>query len=83
MVEHVAPTIAAVPGLVLKLWLIDEEHRRAGGAYLFSDRASATAYLDGPSIAQLRSNPAVTDVSIRRFDVLPGPSATTRGIRAA
>ena len=49
----------------------------------FADRAAATAYLEGPIIAQLRNNPAVTDISVRRFDVIPGPSATTRGIRAA
>jgi hypothetical protein len=50
---------------------------------LFADRAAATAYLEGPIIARLRSNPAVTDISVRLFDVIPGPSQTTRGIRAA
>jgi len=81
--EHVAPAIAAVPGLISKLWISNGESRRAGGAYLFSDRAAATAYLEGPIIARLRSNPAVTDISVRLFDVIPGPSQTTRGIRAA
>ena len=83
MAEHVAPAIAVVPGLVSKLWIIDEGARRAGGAYLFVDRAAATAYLEGPVIARLRSNPAVTDISVRRFNVVPGPSPTTRGIRGA
>jgi hypothetical protein len=81
--EHVAPTIAAVPGLVSKLWISNEESHRAGGAYLFADRAAARAYLEGPIIARLRNNPAVADVSVRLFDVIPGPSKTTRGIRAA
>jgi len=80
---HVAPAIAAVPGLVSKLWISSEESGRAGGAYLFADRAAATAYLEGPIIARLRSNPAVTDVSVRLFEVILGPSETTRGIRAA
>ena len=81
--EHVAPAIAAVPGLVSKVWISDKESRRAGGAYLFADRTAATAYLEGPIIARLRNNPAVTDISVRLFDVIPGPSETTRGIRAA
>jgi hypothetical protein len=81
--EHVAPAIAVTPGLVSKLWIIDEGGRRAGGAYLFADGAAAAAYLEGPVIAQLRKNPAVTDISVRRFNVIPGPSATTRGVRGA
>jgi len=82
LTEHVAPAVASVPGLVSKLWLVDEERRRAGGAYLFSDRAAATAYLEGPIIAVLRQKPAVRNVTLRLFDVLAAPSELTRGLRA-
>jgi len=75
-----APTLASVPGLVSKLWIVDEEQRRAGGAYLFSDRAAANAYLEGPIVAGLRANPAFRHVSVRLFDVLTAPSTVTRAL---
>ena len=78
--EHLAPTIAVVPGLVSKLWIVDEERRHAGGAYLFSNRSAATAFLEGPIIAGLGKNPAMRNVIVRLFDVLSGPSEITRGI---
>jgi hypothetical protein len=81
LVEHAAPAIAAVSGLVSKLWIVDEDRRRAGGAYLFLDRSAATAYLEGPIIAGLGRNPAVRNVTVRLFDVLSAPSELTRGLR--
>ena len=81
LVEHVAPAIAGVQGLVSKLWIIDEDRRRAGGAYLFSDRAAAAAYLGGPIVARLRENPAFRNVTARLFDVLSAPSELTRAFR--
>ena len=80
LTAHAAPKIAGVPGLVSKLWIVDEARRRAGGAYLFADRAAATAYVEGPVIAGLRKNPAIREVTVRLFDVLSGPSEITRGI---
>lgn len=80
LTEHVAPVIASVPGLISKLWLVDAEGRRGGGAYLFSDRAAATAYLEGPIISGLRQRPAVRNVTVRVFDILPAPSELTRGL---
>ena len=79
LAEHVAPKIAGVPGLVWKLWICDEERRRAGGAYLFSDRSAATAYVEGPVIAGLGKNPAIRNVTVRLFDVLSEASEITRG----
>src|SRR4029453_17304128 len=78
--DHVASAFAAVPGLLWKIWLLDEERGRGGGVYLFADRAAATAYLAGPIVAGLRANPAVAGVEVRLFDVLDGPSVITRGL---
>ncbi|HYQ42024.1 MAG TPA: YdhR family protein [Polyangiaceae bacterium] len=75
-----APTIAGVRGLLSKLWIVDEERRRAGGAYLFSDRAAANAYLEGPIVAGLRANPAFRQLSVRLFDVITTASEVTRGL---
>ena len=79
LTEQAAPKVAGVPGLVSKLWIIDEERRHAGGAYLFSDRSAAVAYAEGPIITGLRNNPAIRHVTVRLFDVLSAPSEITRG----
>ena len=81
--DHVAGAIAAVPGLLWKVWILDEERARGGGVYLFADRAAATAYLEGPIVSRLRGNPAVAGVEVELFDVLEGPSVITRGLPPA
>lgn len=39
-----AESIAEEPGLLWKIWTESAAEKRAGGAYLFADRASAEAY---------------------------------------
>jgi hypothetical protein len=81
--DQVASAIAAVPGLLWKVWILDEERARGGGVYLFADRAAATAYLEGPIISRLRGNPGVANIEVKLFDVLEGPSTITRGVLPA
>jgi len=83
LANHVAGAIAAVPGLLWKVWILDQERGRGGGVYLFVDRAAATAYLEGPIVSRLRANPAVASVEVRLFDVLDGPSTITRGLSSS
>jgi hypothetical protein len=83
LAEHVAPAISGVPGLLWKVWILDEEHGRGGGVYLFANRLAATAYLEGPIVSRLRGNPAVANVEVRLFDVIEGPSVITRGLTPA
>jgi hypothetical protein len=59
----------AVPGLQWKIWLDDADERRAGGIYLFADRAAAEAYTNGPIVARIKANPDVAELEIRIFDV--------------
>jgi hypothetical protein len=80
LADHAAGAVAAVGGLLWKVWIVDEERRRAGGVYLFDDRAAATAYLEGPIVSRLRANPAIAGVEVRLFDVIDGPSMITRGL---
>jgi hypothetical protein len=81
LADHVAGVIATtVPGLLWKIWILDEERSRGGGVYLFAERSAATAYLEGPIVSRLRGNPAVAGVEVRLFDVLDGPSVITRGL---
>jgi hypothetical protein len=67
----------AVPGLQWKIWLDGDDERRAGGIYLFADRAAAEAYVNGPIVARMKANPEIADLQIRIFDVRERMSAIT------
>lgn len=74
-----ADDIAAVPGLLWKVWLINEVQSEAGGIYLFEDEASLDAYLHGPIMAGVSAHPALSGFSVKRFDVMEDLTAVTRG----
>jgi hypothetical protein len=78
-----AKPIAAVPGLRWKIWLVNDEERRAGGIYQFDDERTLRDYLDGPIIAAVRSHPHVRNLEVRQFSVMPDLSAVTRAPLAA
>jgi hypothetical protein len=50
-----------------------------GGVYTFEDGAALDAYLT-TDLAQVAAIPGLVDVSIRRFEVLAGPTAVTHGL---
>lgn len=75
----VAQPIADVPGLLWKVWLMNEVDHEAGGIYLFESEASAQAYLAGPIVAGLKASPVISDISAKLFDVLETHTAITRG----
>jgi hypothetical protein len=74
-----AQPIANVKGLLWKVWLMNEAEKSAGGIYLFEDDASVEAYLKGEIIAATKSNPALSDIEVKVFDMLPEPTKITRG----
>ena len=71
-----AQPIADVPGLLWKVWIINEEESEAGGVYLFSDDVAVKGFLDGPIISEMKGDPSL---SIKTFDVLEGLTVVTRG----
>jgi hypothetical protein len=77
-----APAIAKVPGLEWKLFALGDDGRSAAGIYLFTDRSSAEAYVQGPIIEGLRSHPGITDVSIRMMELEEEASRITGPSRA-
>jgi hypothetical protein len=74
-----AQPIADTPGLRWKVWLMDEANHEAGGIYLFDDEKSVQAFLDGPIVAVVKSNPAISDISAKMFEVMDALTAITRG----
>jgi hypothetical protein len=78
---QLAPTFAAMPDLVSKVWLADPESDTYGGAYLWRDRASLEAYLAGPVFGALPELPGVHTIETRTFAALE--AATRIGGRVA
>jgi len=78
-VSPLAETFAALDGLIWKIWMINEDDGEAGGIYLFEDEASVQAYLDGPLAAGVISHPALSQFSVKQFDVMDDLTEVTRG----
>ena len=74
-----AQPIADWPGLLWKVWLMNESEHEAGGIYLFESDIAAQAYLAGPIVAALKSSPAIRNISAKLFDVLERHTTITKG----
>lgn len=78
-VAPLAPLIAETPGLLWKIWLLDDASRMGGGVYLFADQAAAEAFLAGPLVAEVRQAAILSDFQAVQFGVMAGLSAITSG----
>ena len=77
--SSVAQPVADVPGLIWKVWLLNEQDGEAGGIYLFQDQQSLDAYLCGPIIRQIKSLPQLREISAKCFETIPDLTEVTRG----
>lgn len=75
--QGLAQSIATEPGLIWKIWTENQAANEAGGIYLFSDVASAQAYLTMHT-ARLKSF-GIEPVAAKIFDVNAELSAIDRG----
>jgi heme-degrading monooxygenase HmoA len=80
--EQVAPSFAAVPGLISKVFLADRETGTYGGVYTWQDRAAMEAFAGTDLFAAVANNPNLSGLTSRDFAVLDGPTAVTRGLAA-
>ena len=83
MCDEVAPAFATVPGLLSKVWLADRANGVYGGVYTFEDGTAVDAFLTSDLMAQVGATPGLVDISVRRFEVLSGPTAITSGLASA
>ena len=74
-----AQPVAEVPGLRWKLWLINKGEGEAGGIYLFDTEEAMNEYMAGPIVTQVKSHPALRDLSAKKFDLMEEVTAVTRG----
>jgi len=75
--DSLAPTFAAVPGLISKVWLADSSNRTYGGVYTWADRAAMEAFAASDLFASIAANPSFVGIASRDFSVIDGPSRVT------
>lgn len=75
LTAQVAPSVAELPGLILKIWTGSDAEGRFGGVYLWRDRASYEAFAGGPF--DVAASPDFVEVRTRQVDVLETPTSIT------
>ena len=70
---------ADVRGYRWKIWLMNEAKSEAGGIYLFENEESLKAFLGGPLISGVKNHPALSNFSVKHFDMLDAITKITRG----
>ena len=81
--DQIAPSFAAVPGLDSKVWLSDPTNGIYGGVYYFVNAGALDAFLRSELFAQVGAMAQLTNISVRRFGVIDGPTHVTRGVVGA
>jgi len=79
--ENIASPMAndfvKVPGCQWKIWLMNEKDNEAGGIYLFEDEKAVDQFKASPLVDAVLNHPALSDYSIKQFDILEELSAVT------
>ena len=79
-VGAVASAFADLPDLISKTWLANEHTNIYGGVYLWEDREAMEGYAQTDLFKGLAAAPYFKDLTVRDFEVLEGPTRTTRGL---
>jgi hypothetical protein len=74
-----AEPIAQAPGLLWKIWLMNEADREAGGIYLFESREAAQGFLTSAAVKDFAAHPMISEVSAKMFNPDETLSKVTRG----
>jgi len=81
--EEEAPTFAAIPGLLSKVWLADPATNTYGGVYTWRDRQAMEDYIQSELFHAVLTAPEIAGVTSRGFAILEGPTRVTRGLAEA
>jgi hypothetical protein len=77
--DQLAPSYAAVPGLVKKVWLANSETGTYGGVYTWKDKGAMEAFAQTELFNTVATHPNLEDVTSTDFGVLDAPTEVTRG----
>ena len=72
-----APKFSKIPGCCWKIWLINEDHKEAGGVYLFESAMDLERYLRSDLFASVVNNPAFSNLQTNTFGVVEAVSVLT------
>lgn len=75
--QELAKSIAEYPGVIWKIWTVNEGTREAGGIYLFEDEASLNAYV--PMHTERLKGSGVVTVNAKIFDIPEVLTGISRG----
>ena len=78
-VMPVAEPIAAVPGLLWKVWLMNAAEQESGGIYLFAERPSFGGVPEQRHRGWYCQQSGLSDFSVKQFEVMADVSEVTRG----
>ena len=73
----VAPKFSEIPGCNWKIWLINEDHKEAGGVYLFESATELEQFLNSNLFASVANNPAFSNLQTNTFGVAEAASVIT------
>jgi quinol monooxygenase YgiN len=78
--NELAPSFAALPGLVSKVWLADPETNTFGGVYTWRDRQAMESFTKTELFNAVATHPNLTNITSKDFAVMEEPTRVTRGL---
>ena len=81
--SDLAPMFAAVPGLLSKVWLADDNSNTYGGVYLWRDKAAMDEYAASDLFNAVVTNPHFANLTSKDFGIQDEASRTTAGLLKA
>ncbi|MDH3269052.1 MAG: YdhR family protein [Ignavibacteria bacterium] len=78
-VNSLVDQFANLPGLMWKIWIMNENKKEAGGIYLFEDEASLNEFLTGSLAKTVTSHPALSNFSVKPFTIMHDLTEITQG----
>ena len=69
LTAQVAPSVAELPGLILKIWTGSDAEGRFGGVYLWRDREAMVGYVTSELFQTVAAFPHFADIATRDFAV--------------
>jgi len=70
---------ANLPGLIWKVWTLNEDQSEAGGIYMFESQTYLDEFLAGPLAKTVTTHPALSNFSVKQFTIMEDLTEKTRG----
>ena len=77
---QLAPAIAALPGLISKVFLADRENNTYGGVYTWRDRQAMEDFTRTDIFNAVVTHPNLANITSKDFGVLEEPTRVTHGL---